>query len=304
MQEAPLNSKTFLLTGATGYLGSHILNALLDSGGHVYCTRRRNSDTWRVANRESQIAWLCSETCDYERFFHTTPIDCVIHCATDYGRKSVHPLASIDANLALPLKLLHHAAQFGVTAFINTDTVLDKDLNTYSLSKRQFSEWLLKYSRRIATTNIALQHFYGPDDDPTKFTSHVINSLISNVERLKLTLGAQQRDFIYIDDVVSAFKMIILEALHNPLRAGFSRYELGSGNTISIKDFVEACKRLASPCETKLDFGALPYRAGELMSTKTDLTALTSLGWRPEHSLSAGLSRTISVRRSRLLCAA
>ena len=60
--------------------------------------------------------------------------------------------------------------------------------------------------------NMRLEHFYGPGDADSKFTAHVMNSCLRNVPELKLTLGEQRRDFFYIEDVVSAY-LIILEKI-------------------------------------------------------------------------------------------
>ncbi len=303
MNSNALKNNTFFITGATGFLGSRLLLRLLKAGGHAYCLRRQKSDLSRVRHLESRIAWVDLEGFDAEHFFYNTQVDCLVHCATDYGRKSVDPMSTIEANLALPLKLLHHAAQSGVRAFSSTDTVLSRDLSGYSLSKRQFTEWLGTYSRKIIAVNVALQHFYGPGDDPTKFTSYIVNALVRGEERIKLTPGEQERDFIYIDDVIEAFDVIIRDALLRPSRSDLIHYEVGSGETCSVRSFVEQCKHLAAPCDTQLDFGALPYRPHEAMQVSTNLTLLKSLGWRPQFSVAKGLMETIKACRQELKCA-
>ena len=139
------------------------------------------------------------------------PSKAVVHTATCYGRNRETPLEVFEANLKFPLDLLEKAALFSTDTFFNTDTILYKYLNGYSLSKHQFVEWGKQYAdeHKIKFCNIKLEHMYGPGDDDSKFTTYVINSCLNNVPEVKLTLGEQERDFIYIDDVVSAYQLLL-----------------------------------------------------------------------------------------------
>jgi nucleoside-diphosphate-sugar epimerase len=288
---------TFFITGATGYLGSKIIHRLNNLGGSFYCLKRKSSNTYRVSDIESRINWINAEDFEVASFFERNHVDSIIHCATDYGRKLVDPFQIIEANLTLPLKLLHYGSIAGVNSFINTDTVLDKKIDVYSLSKKQFLDWLERYSKRIVAVNVALQHFYGPGDDPTKFTTHIIKSLISSVPRLKLTAGEQNRDFIYIDDVVNAFTKIIEASI--VMNRGYHGFEVGTGKRVQLKDFVTLVKNIIENNGTILDFGALPYRPGEVMDIETNPTKVIGLGWVQKFTLEQGLSLTIAEERLR-----
>ena len=155
---------TIFMTGCTGYLGSHLLRALLELGFVVYGLRRTTTNFHRVSDLSLDVRWVDIETTDFNELFTNHRINYVLHCATDYGRKQVDPSGTIEANLVLPLKLLHAAVINGVSAFINTDTILDKGVSNYSLSKKQFVDWLESYSDKIIGINVALEHFYGPCD--------------------------------------------------------------------------------------------------------------------------------------------
>lgn len=285
------------MTGSTGFLGSHLLKALLEYEHKVYCLRRKTSKFHRVQHLISEVMWLDSETIDFNDFFSRHQIDLILHCATDYGRKYVNPIKIIDVNLILPLKILHAATQNGVSAFINTDTILDKGVSNYSLSKKQFLDWLESYSNGIITINIALGHFYGPSDDNYKFVSYIIHSFLSGVECIQLTKGHQKRDFIFIDDVISAFLLIIknLSSFNNYMY----RFEVGSNQPIEVREFVELVKRISKNNNTILDFGAIPYRANEAMSSDVNISELEKLGWKSKIPLEDGLARTINFEKNR-----
>ena len=179
--------------------------------------------------------------------------------------------------------------------FLNTDTILDKYLNLYALSKNQLLQWGKFFSRheKIRFGNIRLEHFYGPNDDLSKFSAYVINSCLRNTPELRLTRGEQKRDFIYIDDVVSAY-MVLLEKM-NSLDSSFVEFDVGSGRSIPIREFVETVHRITAS-SSHLEFGALPYREGEVMHSEADITRLTALGWQCRYDVEAGLKKLLSMK--------
>ena len=284
-----------LLTGGTGFLGSNILRRLLGLGHELFCIKRETSSLERVKIFKHKIKWFNVETSDFDEIISSYKIEGIIHCATDYGRKQFDPIQTIETNLILPLKLLHAAANNNVLVFINTDTVLDKRVDTYSLSKRQFSEWLEKYSNDIITINVALEHFYGPFDNDSKFVTYVIRKMLGNEDSIDFTLGLQKRNFVYIEDVIDAF--IVLLNNINKLDNSFHNFEVGTEDSVSIKDFVGLVKKLCNNNTTDLNFGAINYRENEVMNTNTNTDKLKSLGWFPRFSLEDGLKNTIDLEK-------
>jgi len=284
-----------LLTGGTGFLGSNILRRLLGLGHELFCIKRETSSLERVKIFKHKIKWFNVETSDFDEIISSYKIEGIIHCATDYGRKQFNPIQTIETNLILPLKLLHAAANNNVLVFINTDTVLDKRVDTYSLSKRQFSEWLEKYSNDILTINVALEHFYGPFDNDSKFVTYVIRKMLGNEDSIDFTLGLQKRNFVYIEDVIDAF--IVLLNNINKLDNSFHNFEVGTEDSVTIKDFVGLVKKLCNNNTTDLNFGAINYRENEVMNTNTNTDKLKSLGWFPRFSLEDGLKNTIDLEK-------
>jgi CDP-paratose synthetase len=264
-------SKQVLLTGITGYLGSRLAGALVGKGYRVVALKRRKSSLQRVEPLLASVTLHDLEDIDFARFFEAhEKFDAIIHTATCYGRNGESVTQIFEANTAFPLRLLEAAIAASVATFLNTDTSLDRDLNPYSLSKKQFMEWgrYLASQKRVRFINARLEHFFGPGDDCSKFPMHVITSCLANVPELPLTAGEQKRDFVYIDDVVEAY--------------------LGSGEAVSIRQFVELVHRLTSS-STRLHFGAYPYRENESMFLQADTEALKKLGWSCKHTLEQGL---------------
>ncbi len=287
--------KTILLTGATGFLGSYLLKRLLDEDFEVIVLKRSFSNTSRIEKFLDEVKSYDADKIKFKQIFEENKIDCVLHCATNYGRKNNDPLEIVEANLILPLKLLHEGLKNDLKVFINTDTVIDKRINNYSLSKKQFLDWLKVYSAEVKCINVSLEHFYGFNDDDSKFVTHIIKAVSNNVPEIDLTAGEQKRDFIYIDDAVEGFMKIIqnLDKIEN----GFEHFEIGSGKNISIKEIVGLIKKIANNTVTKLNFGKIPYRENEIMNSCVDISKLQSLGWKPKIELEDGLKITIEAEK-------
>lgn len=285
--------KRILLTGATGYLGSHLASALLDAGHNVVALKRKTSSLRRLAPILPRITLLDADgLASRALFMDHGKIDAVIHTATSYGRNGESASQIAEANLSFPLRLLDASVAAGIPLFMNTDTALDKFLNAYSLSKTQFAEWGSHFAgqKKIRFLNLKLEHFYGSGDDDTKFTTHVINSCLKDAPELRLTPGEQKRDFIYIDDVVAAY-MLLLEKQES-LADWFVEFDVGSGEAVTIRRFVELVHQLTAS-KTYLNFGAHPYREGEVMLSQADVVPLQKLGWYCRHTLEQGLKLVI-----------
>ncbi|MCC7300081.1 MAG: NAD(P)-dependent oxidoreductase [Verrucomicrobia bacterium] len=281
--------KTVLITGGTGFLGSNLIGQLIRNC-RVINLVRSSSDCFRIDGYSENITLYNLDEVNLADIFAREDIDTIIHCATNYGRRENDTFSLLEANLMLPLKLLQLGHTHGVTTFINTDTILDKRVSYYALSKSQFKDWLRTYSTDMVCINIALEHFYGPNDDESKFVTYIVKSILNEVDQIDLTPGDQQRDFIYISDVVKAF-LKVLEC--GSTKAGFYSYEVGTNINTSIRVFAEMVKRLARNSKTKLNFGGLPYRDNEVMNSFVNTSAIRQLGWAPEVTLEDGLAETI-----------
>lgn len=286
-----------LLTGATGFLGSHLAKGLLCEGHDVVILKRSTSDTRRIANILPLLT-TCNLDDGVQAVFEVgQPIDAVIHAATLYGRGGESSADLLTANVSFPLHLLEVARSHGVPLFINSDTFFSRAgddyayLDAYILSKRQFREWCRKVADNgdIGVVTMVLEHLYGPGDNESKFVSTLMRSLLADVPALPMTLGEQRRDFIFVDDVVSAYLTVLR---HSQVGSRLDdEYGVGTGEAHSVRYFAETAREVCR-AHTELLFGALPYRAGEIMESKADCRALHKLGWQARTGLREGLQIT------------
>ncbi len=283
-----------LLTGATGFLGSHLLEAFLKEGHQVTATKRRNSNMWRIESMLPHCEIVNINEIPVEKLMRQSQFDAVIHTVCDYGRQGHSAFEITRTNLMLGLELLDAAVNNGVNTFINTDSLLSPDVNAYALSKHQFVDWLKFYSNRIQVINLRLEHMYGPKDDPTKFVSWLLTQFKTKVKRIPLTEGYQKRDFVFITDVVNAYKTTFNASSE---LTEYTDFDVGSGSLTSVREFVTALKdayrAIDSECETELGFGDSPMRNNEKSEVKVDLSALHRLNWQNTTTLNEGLKKLL-----------
>ncbi|MEX0647975.1 MAG: NAD(P)-dependent oxidoreductase [Balneolaceae bacterium] len=290
---------TVLVSGATGFLGSHIVKALISDNHKVVILKRSTSDTYRINDVMDRLLCYDVDVQNLEEAFSDHKPEVVIHTACSYGKDEEPIYKTVESNLIFGLEILDAAIKYGTGTFFNTGTFYNnaspqKHLNVYTLSKKQFLDWLKQQSDHIQVINMKLEHMYGPTDAHSKFVPWLISRLFEEPNEIPLTKGEQTRDFIYVDDVVSAFMTVLNQAddLSN-----FEEYIVGTGNQVPLKKFIQTAKRIyeaeIKSSGTTLKFGAVPYRHGEIMKRNSDNQKLTDLGWKPAYTLENGLKKYI-----------
>jgi len=289
-------SDSVLILGGTGYLGSRLAAACVAEGWQVTVLKRRTSDLHRLEGLED-VALVDLEDGGSDGAFHAVSgADVVVHAAGAYGRSGEGCADLLEANTTLPLRLLDAAVAAGTPTFVSAGTSLNETLNGYALSKHQFSQWgeLVCANCRMLFLDASIEHFYGPGDNDMKFVTHAARAFLAGEEEYGLTPGEQERDFIYIDDVVSAFVAIMRQAPQ--MAPGYREIDVGSGESVTIRHFIEVLREL-SHSATRPVFGALPYRPHEVMHSCADTTSLRELGWSPRVCLRDGITKMLDGER-------
>jgi len=285
-----------LITGGSGFFGSALARQLHAEGHQLALLLRPHSSLARLGDiaRQVQIGRFGSDV-DIVAFVQAVRPDAVVHTACSYGRQGETLMQLFDANLRFGLQVLQAmpspAGMRGL--FLNIGTALAPAVSAYALSKTQFAQWggLMAQAGGARFVQVLLQHLYGPGDDPVKFTSQVMRACRSHQPTLALTAGQQRRDFIHVDDAVSACALLLREAAS---WGETELFELGTGLAPTVREFVETVHRLTSST-TQLQFGALPYRPQEAMHCQADIGRLRGLGWAPRHNLRSGLQHTLEM---------
>jgi len=288
-----LKDKKILITGATGFLGSHLLPALIGKGYDIIILKRSFSNTWRIQNVLSQIKSYDIDKTDMKKIFDENEIGGIIHLATDYGKKNDNNIIQMSkANIELPAQLLDSCTKYGIKFFINTHTFANNKYSLYSATKSAFTE-IARYfaaNYQVKFINMRLEYMYGEKDDYTKFVPFVIKSILEDKE-IRATEGEQKRDFIYVKDIVDVY-LKVLDNLKN-LDKKFLEFEIGTGNSISLRDFVSEIEEKVNK-KANIKWGEIPYRKNEIFDSKADIKkAKNIIGWYPKYDISNGLKKTV-----------
>jgi len=275
--------KTVLITGINGYLGSHLAKTFASDYNIIGLEYSLNNLS-RIKNCNYKV--YKSSNYILDNLFNEHFIDIIIHTSTFYGRNEEDIKKLFVSNLIFPFNLLDKAIEKKCSLFVNTDTVLERFVSPYSLTKQQFNDWLWLRRHQIKVVNMQLEHFYGPDGNDTNFITTMINRMKNNESKIDITKGEQMRDFVFIDDVVSAYNLVLNN--QNLLKSDYTLFQVASGELISIKDLLFLIKEFTKSTSI-LNFGAIPYRENELMLSTANNSELLAIGWKPYYRIEKGL---------------
>ena len=286
------DSPTILLTGATGFLGSHLVNNLVNTHYNIIILKRSSSNIRLIKEKFSKIKYYDLDAIDIEEIFFKNSIEGIIHIATDYGKRNFSLKKMLYANIELPTTLLILSVKHDVKYFINTHTSANSQYNLYASMKNGFVE-ITKYfasNYPLKVINMRLEYMYGEFDDNSKFIPYVIESML-NEKEINATGGEQKRDFIYIKDVVDAYLKLL--SCVNDIDSPFIEFEIGTGKGTTIKDFVHEIE-LKMERKANINWGRIPYGKNEIFNSRADIkNAQKILNWNPQFDIKRGILKML-----------
>ena len=302
-----------LVTGGAGFIGSHLVDALLEGGYNVAVVD--NLSSGQLRNVAPGSVFYHAELNDdrLEQIVRTERPELVFHLAAQSSvrQSSVDPAGDADANVMGTIRLIAAATAAGVRKFVfsstggaiygDPDTVpCDEEtpvhpLTPYALSKHVGEQYLDLFHRTYGLDYTVLRYanVYGPAQNPDGEAGVVaiFTGLMLNGNRPQIFGdGRQERDFVYVLDVVRANLASIQRG-----RAG--TYNIGTGETVSVERIYRMLQDLTG-YDQEPEYR--PRRPGEVESIALDSRrAERELGWTPEVALEEGLRRTVEyVRRT------
>jgi UDP-glucose 4-epimerase len=307
------DTKKVFLTGATGFVGSYILDALINKKEYeIAVLVRPDSNIWRIKNYINKIHIIYGElqnvTSFRDDFINFNP-DIVVNSAwlgVDSGsRNSVRQLSNIECitNLIKICVLcnielfvgLGSQAEYGVSSGVTSE--LSDTLPTTLYGSTKLSSYhnarILLHLAGIRFVWGRVYDPYGPKDNDSWLIPYLINTSLTSTT-ITTTKAEQVWDFLYIEDLASA----IMELISNSNSHGI--YNIGSGKHIKLKDVIEYIVKECGK-NNNIDYGAIPYREDQVMHLEADISKIyQEIGWEPKVNIYSGLSKTISWYKSKL----
>jgi nucleoside-diphosphate-sugar epimerase len=295
-----------LVTGVSSFIGCHLAREFSrNTEWEVLPTGSKNHEDYdknraqRIEFGASKNDWTVLNLEDepgIKQFIRKHRPDVWIHhagYATDYASPNYDTRKGQETNVA-PLKyIFENLAQNGCRGVIVTGSsmeysgtdkpCLESDSclpdTRYGQSKLKETLTALEMSDRFGVPTRVARLFipFGPLDDPNKLIYYVLDRL-KNGDPVDLSPCKQKRDFIYIDDVVEAYSLLIKDLD----RGGSDIFNICSGQAISVEDVVNWVAEKVGASKSLLNFGARTMREGEQMiSYGSNEKAHKLLGWKP-----------------------
>ncbi|EKE80844.1 NAD-dependent 4,6-dehydratase LegB [Idiomarina xiamenensis] len=308
-------NRRVLVTGADGFIGSHLAELLVQRGYQVRALVQYNSfnswgwlDSSPLAKEMEVIAgdvrdpFLCDNICaDIDVVFHLAAL-----IAIPYSYQA--PNSYVETNVNGTLNMCQAALKQGVKRFIQTSTSEIYGTARYvPIDEQHPSQPQSPYSAsKIAADAMALSYFnafqlpvtiarpfntYGPRQSARAVIPSIIIQIAAGRERIELGDVSPTRDFNYVADTCAGF-IALAEAGHQVVGETIN---IASNDEISVADTLALIKQLMrSPVEFITDEQRLRPASSEVFRLWGDNQKLRSLSdWQPQHSLAQGLQQTI-----------
>jgi UDP-glucuronate 4-epimerase len=307
-----MNIKTILVTGGCGFIGSNLVDKLLDLGFKVICLDNFDDFYPREIKSQNISSALNNKNFtlfegdlnnqdDVDACFKLGKIDIVVHLAAKAGvRPSIEdPLTCFNTNIFGTLNLLEgmkknnvvklvfasSSSVYGnnkVVPFSESDNV-DSPISPYAASKKSGELICYTYHQLYNFDVFCLRFFtvYGPRQRPDLAIHKFTNLILQDKSIPFYGDGLTARDYTYVDDILEG----ILAAIYN--LKGFNVFNLGESRTITLKKMIEV---LESKLDKKIKINSLPKQAGDVDITYANITKSNAiLGYQPKWTFENGI---------------
>ena len=308
---AALDGARVLVTGAGGFIGSHVVRRLVDEGCEIHAVSKAVSQVYPARLVDLRDAVTVHEANIVDRTAMEVVVERarpthVLHLAafTHVGKSWDRVDECLATNLVGTVNLLHALEDSGYQRFVSIGTseiygsvdvpfredAVVRPISPYAASKVAAEHLCRVFHEGRGWPIVLLRPFnaYGPAQSPDRVVPEIIVRALRR-QRLAMTEGRQTREFNFVEDIADG----IVRAATAPGIDG-EILNLGCGEEVSMRDLAtQILELMGNPIEP--EFGALPERPTEIRRMYSDSSkARTLLGWEPLHTLADGLARTIA----------
>jgi len=294
-----------LVTGPTGFVGSYLIEELLERGHKVCAIVRPGSNAWRLSSVRDRVQFITGSLDDVPALRSAIADfgpDAIAHLAW-WGVRNADRNSPVQArNIGPTVELVALAAELGVKILVGAGSQAEygqyhraiseddptRPTTLYGMAKVASATMAAEVAHRngMRFAWVRLFSTYGPKDHDHWLIPQLIRALKAG-ERMPLTKAEQLWGFLNVRDAASGIRTVI-EA-----DAASGAFNLGSPDAPPLRETILAIRDLVDPAG-ELGFADIPYRPDQVMVLKADVTRLLGLGWRPRIALTAGLQEMVS----------
>lgn len=292
-----------IVTGATGYIGSHVVRHLISKGWNVAIIARPDSSYNLLNDIKTKITVFeyDGEIESLKDFIVGREADVIMHLAAAVvNAPSLSQISTIiDANICFGTEILEAMRYSKTKLFISTGTywqnydgkVEYNPVDLYAATKEAFEKIVKFYVEAYGIRHVNLRLFdvYGEDDKRPKLWS-TLRDIAGTDKVLDISLGEQMIDLVHVNDVARAFE-ISYDCLNNDPSVRNETYGVYSGNPRTLKEVVLIFQSIIGK-QLNLDWGARQYKSREVMNLYVGYKLLPS--WIPLISIDEGFKRFIN----------
>ena len=285
--------KKILVTGATGFVGGHLVRRLLNNQYEVHVLIRPETDQEPL--KPTIVHTHLGSTQNMIETIQDVQPDAVIHLASlfigEHESGDIEDL--IKSNVILSTQLVEAMSVNGVCPLINVGTSWQhyagadyNPVNLYAATKQAFRSLLSFYleTSDLRVINLELFDTFGPNDRRDKLFN-LLNRLRVTGDTISMSPGYQYLDPIYIDDVCDAF-LVALKRLNLGQVKRSETYSVCSEESIQLRELVKIYENVSNT-KLNVEWGGRPYRAREVMQPWSEGATLP--GWSPKVSIEYGI---------------
>jgi UDP-glucuronate 4-epimerase len=289
----------YVVTGAAGFIGSHLAEALL-AAGHEVVGIDSFTDYYDPALKERNASGIDVKRLDLARDeLDFTGWDGVFHLAGQPGVRSFGDVFTlyVERNVLASQRVFEAAADAGTrVVFASSSSVYGeaeryptqeetppRPLSPYGITKLACEHLARASGRSLGLDAVVLRYFnaYGPRQRPDMAFPRIVDALLEGRPFMLFGDGEQSRSFTYVRDVVAASILAMEQA------AVGSVYNVGGGEEATMNETIALLERISG---RRLEVERTDAVAGDQRRTKADTTRIRDdLGWQPRTSLEDGL---------------
>jgi UDP-glucose 4-epimerase len=304
-----------LVTGGAGFIGSHLVDALLEENKKVIVIDNLSMGNTNNLPKHDDLTFIKGDISDSDQIdslFEEYIFEYIFHlgAVASVAASIDEPVLTHKTNMDATLKLLEAAKnQINLKRFIfassaavfgdeptlpKTEDSAITPLTPYAIDKYSSEQYVIAYNRlyNIPTTALRFFNVYGSRQNPSSPYSGVLSILTNIFAKLQkgesgsFTMygkGTQTRDFIYVKDVVRALLLVMMKE-----EAVGDIYNVGTGVETSLKEIISIYEKITN---ISLPIIEEEERAGDIKYSYTSIDKLRNIGFDPQYTIESGLKQ-------------